>query len=257
MKLLLAVVFCALAVGVSSCCKGDRPQFKPTTDDDKVFYTIGAQNGLRYQTLSITERDVSAFCQGLSDGSRPGKKLAVEPNEVRTLYSKILNERLHKKSAEQKALGQKFVEKFLQEAGATKTASGLAYKITKQGTGKKPTADDRVEVHYHGTLVDGTVFDSSVERGQPASFFLSQVIKGWTEGIPLVGEGGKIRLVIPSDLAYGDEGRPTTIPGGATLVFDVELLKVYSPEEVKQEAAKREAAKKAKAKGKKVPVKKK
>ena len=255
MKLLLAVVFCSLAVGVVACSKCKRPQFKPTTDDDKVFYTMGAQTGLRYQPLSIDDRDITAFCQGLSDGSRPGQKLAVEATEVRSLYSKVLNDRLHKTSAAQKELGKKFVEKFLQEPGAAKTNSGLAYKILKDGTGKKPTAEDRVEVHYHGTLVDGTVFDSSVERGQPVPFFLSQVIKGWTEGIQLVGEGGKIRLVIPSELAYGEEGAPGKIPGGATLVFDVELLKVFSPEELKKEAAKK--APKGKAKPAKVNVKKK
>ena len=94
------------------------------------------------------------------------------------------------------------------------------------GTGAQPTATSKVKVHYHGTLVDGKVFDSSVDRGEPISFALNQVIKGWQEGLQMMQVGGKARLVIPSDLAYGDQGRPGTIPGGATLIFEVELLAI-------------------------------
>ena len=112
--------------------------------------------------------------------------------------------------------------------GATKTASGLAYKIEKPGTGKQPKATDTVKVHYKGTLLDGTVFDSSYDRKKEVTFPLNRVIKGWTEGLQLLKEGGKIKLVIPAALAYGDHGAPPKIPGGATLVFEIELFEVKS-----------------------------
>ena len=122
--------------------------------------------------------------------------------------------------------GQAFVEKFVKSEGGTKTESGIAYKILNPGTGAKPKATDTVEVHYHGTLIDGKVFDSSVERKKKISFPLNRVIKCWTEGMQLVGVGGKIKLVCPSELAYGDQGAPPKIPGGSTLVFDVELFSI-------------------------------
>ena len=257
MKLLLAVSVFVLAFGLTACSKCKRPKFDPKTNDDKVFYSLGAQYGLRYQALDLTDRDVAAICHGISDGSQPGKKLAVESDEVRSLFGDVFKARLTKSSAEQKKKGEEFVVAFLKEPGAVKTGSGLAYKILKDWSGRKPTPEDRVEVHYHGTLTDGTVFDSSIERGRPVPFFLSQVIKGWTEGLQLVGEGGKIRLVVPSDLAYGDEGAPGKIPGGATLVFDVELLKIFPPEEVKKTALNNLKKEKGKAQPAKVKVKKK
>ena len=138
----------------------------------------------------------------------------------------LFKDRMDKASATEKQSGIAFLEKFSKEEGAKKTESGLAYKVMKEGTGATPGAEDTVEVHYHGTLMDGTVFDSSVERGQTISFPLNRVIKGWTEGLQLMKEGGKSKFVIPADLAYGDAGAPPKIPGGATLVFEVELFKV-------------------------------
>jgi FKBP-type peptidyl-prolyl cis-trans isomerase FkpA len=119
-------------------------------------------------------------------------------------------------------------EPALEEAreGFTRTPSGLMYKVLREGTGRKPTADDRVQVHYKGWLDDGQEFDSSYERNEPAEFGLRDVVPGWTEGLTLVGEGGEIELEIPSNLGYGARGRPPVIPGDATLHFTVELLKV-------------------------------
>ncbi|MCW8900740.1 MAG: FKBP-type peptidyl-prolyl cis-trans isomerase, partial [Gammaproteobacteria bacterium] len=123
--------------------------------------------------------------------------------------------------------GNKFIEAYLKNnPKAKKTTSGLVYEVMKEGTGKNPTATDTVEVHYHGSLTNGLVFDSSVERNKKISFPLNRVVKGWTEGLQLIKEGGKIKLIIPSDLAYGNAGAPPTIPGGATLIFEVELFKV-------------------------------
>src|SRR5579863_7604344 len=121
---------------------------------------------------------------------------------------------------------QAFLDKAASEPGAVKTASGLVYRETEPGTGASPKATDTVKVHYRGTLIDGTEFDSSYKRNEPAQFPLSGVIKGWTEGVQLMKVGGKSRLICPSDLAYGDQGRPPQIPGGATLIFEIELLEV-------------------------------
>src|SRR5690606_11136704 len=137
----------------------------------------------------------------------------------------FIKKRLEDETEKYKKEGAVYIEKFLKEEGAKKTESGLAYKIEKPGDeSKKPGPSDEVEVHYHGTLIDGTIFDSSVERGKPISFPLDRVIKGWIEGLQLIGVGGKIKLVIPAELGYGDRGAPPKIPGGSTLIFDVELL---------------------------------
>ncbi len=121
---------------------------------------------------------------------------------------------------------QPFLEKAAAEKGAVKTASGMVYSEIKPGTGEPPKATDKVKVHYKGMLTDGTVFDSSIERGQPATFPLNGVIKCWTEGVGMMKVGGKAKLVCPSDIAYGDQGRPPKIKPGATLVFEVELLEI-------------------------------
>src|SRR5262249_5310790 len=126
----------------------------------------------------------------------------------------------------EKKASEAFLAKAAAEKGAVKTPSGLVYTEIKPGTGPSPAATDKVKVHYTGTLTDGTVFDSSVQRGQPASFPLNQVIKCWTEGVQKMKVGGKSKLVCPSDIAYGDDGRPPTIKPGATLVFEVELLEI-------------------------------
>ncbi len=119
-----------------------------------------------------------------------------------------------------------FLAKAATEPGAVRTASGLVYKELTPGTGASPTAADTVKVHYRGTLIDGSEFDSSYKRNEPAQFPLGGVIRGWTEGVQLMKVGGKSRLICPSDLAYGDQGRPPSIPGGATLIFEIELLEV-------------------------------
>jgi FKBP-type peptidyl-prolyl cis-trans isomerase FkpA len=129
----------------------------------------------------------------------------------------------------EKKKGQEFADKAATEQGATKLPSGLVYTSITEGTGASPGPQDIVKAHYHGTLTDGTVFDSSVKRGQPLEFSLSGVIPCWTEGVQKMKVGGKAKLVCPSGIAYGDMGRPPTIPGGATLVFEVELLDVKPP----------------------------
>ncbi|UFH57367.1 FKBP-type peptidyl-prolyl cis-trans isomerase [Spirosoma sp. KNUC1025] len=131
-----------------------------------------------------------------------------------------------KVAEENKKIGDAFLAENKAKAGVTTTKSGLQYSVEKEGTGAKPTATDRVKVHYTGKLIDGKVFDSSVERGQPAEFGVSEVIKGWTEALQLMPVGSKWKLYIPSDLAYGDRGAGADIKPGSTLVFDVELLDI-------------------------------
>jgi FKBP-type peptidyl-prolyl cis-trans isomerase FkpA len=136
--------------------------------------------------------------------------------------------RANKRAETEKAGAKDFLDKAAKEEGAQKLPSGLVFKTVKPGTGPNPTADDRVKVHYHGTLTNGTVFDSSVKRNEPAEFPLRGVIPCWTEGVAKMKVGEKAKLVCPSEIAYGDEGRPPVIPGGATLIFDVELLEITS-----------------------------
>ena len=135
---------------------------------------------------------------------------------------------------QEKQDSQAFLSGAAGEEGAAKMESGLVYRTIEPGQGASPAATDVVKVHYHGTLTDGTVFDSSRERGEPVEFPLNQVIPCWTEGVQKMKVGGKAKLVCPSKIAYGDQGRPPKIPGGATLIFEVELLSVEPP---KQEAA--------------------
>ena len=132
-------------------------------------------------------------------------------------------------SEKEKKAGEEFLTKAATEQGAQKTASGLVYSVIKEGTGPAPQATDTVKVHYHGTLTNGKVFDSSVERKEPATFPLNGVIPCWTEGVQLMKVGGKSRLVCPSAIAYGDRGAPPDIKPGATLVFEVELLAIETP----------------------------
>jgi FKBP-type peptidyl-prolyl cis-trans isomerase FklB len=130
------------------------------------------------------------------------------------------------KSASNLKAGQEFLEKNKSNPGITETPSGLQYEVIKDGTGPKPNASSKVTCHYHGTLIDGTIFDSSVQRGQPATFPLNQVIKGWTEGVPLMNTGSKYRFFIPPALGYGDRQVGPTIGPNSTLIFEVELLSI-------------------------------
>ena len=150
----------------------------------------------------------------------------MEPEEAHKIINEYLQALQEKLTAAAKEAGEKFLAENKTKEGVKTTASGLQYVVEKQGTGIRPTASDEVTVHYTGKLLDGTVFDSSVERGEPATFPLNRVIPGWTEGVQLMQEGSKYRFFIPSDLAYGPQGIPNAIPPHSTLIFDVELIKV-------------------------------
>ena len=202
-------------------------KLQPKTDDEKSFYTIGLMSGSSIKGIETSKQEREMAIQGFKDAIR-GEKHQVEMEKERNKIGALFRKRSKSMSIKLKEKGKMALEKFIKE-GAMKTESGIAYKVLKEGTGKMPNADSRVKVHYHGTLLDGTVFDSSVKRGQPVTFSLKGVIKCWTEGMQKIKQGGKIKLMCPAELAYGDRGAPPRIPGGSTLVFEVELLEILAP----------------------------
>lgn len=229
-----------LSIFVISCQEGANPsKIKLNTEDDKTFYAMGFMLGSNLQRLNLTEHELSTLYKGIVSSAK-GDKPEVEMQMYQPKIQQLFKTRMEAVAKEQKEGGVKYLEDYLaKNKNAKKTESGLVYEVLKEGTGEMPKETDTVEVHYHGTLTNGEVFDSSVERGKTISFPLNRVIKGWTEGLQLVKEGGKVRLVIPSELAYGEAGAPPKIPGGATLVFEVELFKI-NPE---PEAAPKEETK--------------
>ena len=198
---------------------------KVETEEEKVLYALGlaiAQNSLEPFRGQFSDAEMAVVMQGFADAVKGGEPI-VSLQEFGPKINPMLQERLQKVQAQAAVEGEAFREKAAQEEGAVQTASGLIFKELTAGTGASPKATDRVKVHYHGSLIDGTVFDSSVERGEPVTFALDQVIQGWTEGLQMMKVGGKAKLTIPPDLAYGPGGREG-IPPNATLIFEVELL---------------------------------
>ncbi len=195
------------------------------TDDDKVVYALGIMLSRNLAQLNLTPTEVELVAAGLTDGAlkQPPK---VDMDTYGPKIQQFAQTRTAAAAAEEKKAAQPFLDKAAQEPGAKKLPSGLIYSEITPGKGEQPTATDRVKVHYKGTLTDGTVFDSSIDRGQPVTFPLNGVIKCWTEGVQLMKVGGKSKLVCPADLAYGDRGSPPKIKPGATLVFEVELLEI-------------------------------
>lgn len=232
----LSLILSALVL--VSCGGSDPKSVKLESDDDKTFYAMGYMLGGNLQRLSLSDKELAALYKGISMAAK-NEKSEVDMAKFQNRIQEVFKARMDKVAVKEKDAGKAFIEKFVKDEGATKTASGLAYKVIKEGTGATPGAEDIVEVHYHGTLSDGTVFDSSVERGKTISFPLNRVIKGWTEGLQTMKEGGKSKFVIPSDLAYGDAGAPPKIPGGATLVFEVELFKVTKAADANKPAPKK------------------
>jgi FKBP-type peptidyl-prolyl cis-trans isomerase FkpA len=218
-RLLLA----ALVASLTPAARAQAADLK--NDDEKTLYSIGVLIAKQLEVFSLSPAELDLVKRGLNDATG-GKKLLAEPETYQPKINQLAQARMKVAAEKQKEKSKAYLETAAKEKGAQKSPSGLIYVSLKEGTGAQPKETDTVKVHYTGTLVDGKVFDSSVKRGQPAEFPLNQVIKCWTEGVAKMKVGGKAKLVCPSGIAYGDEGRPPTIPGGATLVFEVELLDV-------------------------------
>lgn len=227
----LALLTCMPSEEVAATVPGSTPStaaqegVELATEQQKTLYAIGLSVSSGLAPLALTAEELTFLQAGLADGVL-GAEPRVAIADYESKIQALAGERQAAFMEKEKASGSAFLDKAAQEEGAVQTASGMVIRHLKEGTGESPGPADRVRVHYHGTLTTGVVFDSSVQRGQPIDFGLSQVIPCWTEGVQTMKVGGKAKLVCPPDLAYGDRGAGRDIPGGATLVFEVELLQV-------------------------------
>jgi FKBP-type peptidyl-prolyl cis-trans isomerase FklB len=201
-----------------------------TTVEQQASYGIGRQIGDQVASNPFEGLDASAVAQGVVD-SLEGKDYAVAVEDLQSAFG-VINERMQaaqaEKAKEASAEGVKFLEDNAKRDGVTVTESGLQYEVLTAGTGELPTASSTVKTHYHGTLINGTVFDSSYDRGQPVEFPVGGVIKGWTEALQMMPVGSKWRLAVPYELAYGEQGAGGAIGPFETLIFDVELLEIVA-----------------------------
>lgn len=192
---------------------------------DKISYALGLGIGQQLKNMNIENFSIEDFAQSVSDVMQ-GKDTAISSREAQEMLNKYFIEKEKEQAQQAIAEGKVFLENNGKKEGIVTTKSGLQYEVLTEGTGKSPKATDTVRCHYEGQLLDGTVFDSSYKRGEPADFGLNQVIPGWTEGVQLMKEGAKYRFYIPYLLAYGERGAGASIPPYSTLIFDVELIKV-------------------------------
>jgi FKBP-type peptidyl-prolyl cis-trans isomerase FkpA len=194
------------------------------TDEQKTIYAIGLSMSQSLSSLDLSPAEVEILKRAFSDAA--AGKPAVKLEEWTPKFQAFSQSRSARAAAKQKIVAKAYLDKAALEQGATKTPSGLVYRELVPGTGPSPKATDKVKVNYRGTLTNGTEFDSSYKRNMPAEFGLNQVIPCWTEGVQRMKVGGKSQLVCPADIAYGDRGSPPLITGGATLIFEIELLGV-------------------------------
>lgn len=195
------------------------------TTQDSLSYAIGLSVANFYKQQNITNINTSLVVKAINDVNKKGKVLLDEQQANQCIVN-YMQKAKSEKAAGNKKQGEEFLAANKTKPGVVTTASGLQYLILKEGTGPKPGPTDKVKVHYHGTLIDGRVFDSSVDRGQPIELSVGGVIPGWTEALQLMPVGSKWKLFIPSNLAYGDQQAGALIAPGSTLVFDVELLDI-------------------------------
>jgi FKBP-type peptidyl-prolyl cis-trans isomerase FklB len=192
---------------------------------DKFSYGLGMGIGQNLLSMGVKDMNVEDFVKGLKD-VLTGAKTEISHSEAQAVVNDHFRKLAEEAYEQNKANGEAFLANNAKKEGVVVLPSGLQYEVITEGNGKKPSATDRVQCHYEGTLIDGTVFDSSIKRGEPAVFGVNQVIKGWVEALQLMQEGAKWRLYIPYDMAYGEHGAGEMIPPYSALVFDVELIKV-------------------------------
>jgi FKBP-type peptidyl-prolyl cis-trans isomerase FkpA len=220
MKTILSCALAAVLAAVALAHAAD-----PTSEDEKVLYAIGIAISQNLAWFNLSEAELKMVEQGIEDGVL-NKTRKVDLQAYGSKITDLQKSRTTQIAAIEKKMGQTYVDKAAAEKGATKAPTGFVITTLKPGTGPSPVATDKVKVHYHGTLTDGSVFDSSVQRGEPVTFPLDKVIPCWTQAVQQMKVGGKSRLVCPAELAYGDKGAPPRIKPGATLVFEVELLSI-------------------------------
>jgi len=237
MKLQIAVALSGLLL-VSQVNAQEKPTFK--SQKEKMSYIIGMDigNNLKRQSIDI---EPASLAKGIKDALAGGKPLLTEQEiqETMGIFQKDMMAKQQEMGNKNKKEGEAFLNENKKKEGVKTLPSGLQYRVIKEGTGKKPKLADSVTAHYRGTLIDGTEFDSSYKRGQPASFSVSRVIPGWTEALQLMGEGAKWQLFIPSNLAYGEQGAGAVIGPNATLIFEVELISVQEKKEDQKPATKK------------------
>ena len=192
---------------------------------EKLSYALGMVIGHNLKGMNVTNLNSADFAQAVAD-VLAGEKTALTDDEAQTTVSTFLQQQQEEQSKVARAEGEAFLAENAKKEGVTVLPSGLQYTVLREGEGRKPAATDSVKCHYEGTLTNGTVFDSSYRRGEPATFPLNGVIAGWTEGVQLMAEGAKFRFFIPYNLAYGERGAGQSIPPYAALIFDVELIEI-------------------------------
>ncbi len=240
MKQTLALTSVFLLLGLVACQKAGASSAKVLKKEDldsqkkKVSYAIGLDIGKNFKTRSM-DIDLDILLQGLKDGQKDGEPL-LKDDEIKTVMAQFQQDMMKADQEKRQTLGtankakeESFLKENAQKPGVKVTASGLQYKVITEGTGPTPKESDTVKVHYRGNLLDGTEFDSSYKRNEPAVFPLKGVIKGWTEALQLMKVGSKYQIVLPSALAYGENGAGQVIGPNATLVFEVELLGIEKP----------------------------
>jgi FKBP-type peptidyl-prolyl cis-trans isomerase FklB len=190
---------------------------------DKLSYALGMSMASSLVNSGLNQIDTDSFVKAFIEVINNGAA-EMSPQEANQYIQEYLSKRQNEMLGENLRIGRDFLEENKKKEGVITLASGLQYEILREGSGPKPKATEKVKCHYHGTLINGKVFDSSVERGQPAVFGVNQVIKGWVEALQLMSVGSKWRLYIPSELAYGSQGAGSSIEPNSTLIFDVELL---------------------------------
>jgi FKBP-type peptidyl-prolyl cis-trans isomerase FkpA len=224
-RIFTLLLLSTLPVGVFAATAA-APAAPPMTEDDKVIFAVGEILSGSVKPFGFSEHEMQLVREGFDAGMH-GKKTGIDAESYRSKIQALLTDRLAKGVAAAKSSGQAYRSKAAAEKGATTTPSGLIMTTIQAGSGPSPTADDEVKVQYEGRMIDGKVFDSSKQHGgQPATFKVSGVVPCWTEALQHMSVGAKIKLVCPPELAYGDRGSPPQIPGGSTLVFDVELLAI-------------------------------